>query len=247
MLHCCTCIGSSRTSVFSFHRIPHAWCAIPVPRSSLASESIPMMLHQHIQNVGSGQTMPTVREIEHQLPIPLTRLSPFAMHLLVVMPTVFCFTEVLLCVKLKLLLNFENDINHVITVFVELTTFWGKNLGPTHCQGTRPHVLILGSSLKTSELIRLPSFQVLEWLSFVLWDIMSSNVSLSTASLKKNKVFPDMSTAMPPCRQGRCASDDQRMRPHKCTLRPTYHRSASSIGWQQHWLRRCQSCRWGSG
>ena len=29
-------------------------------------------------------------------------------------------------------------------------------------------------------------------------DMMSSNVALSTASLKKNKVFPDMSTTMPP-------------------------------------------------
>ena len=46
--------------------IPHTWCAIPVPRSSLASESIPMMLPQHIQNVQNGQTVPTVREIELQ-------------------------------------------------------------------------------------------------------------------------------------------------------------------------------------
>ena len=55
--------------------IPHAWCAIPVPRSSLASESIPMMLHQHIQNVESGQTMPTVREIGHQQPSYTTHVS----------------------------------------------------------------------------------------------------------------------------------------------------------------------------
>ena len=38
------------------------------PRSSLANESIPMMLHQRIRNVESGQAMPIVREIGHQQP-----------------------------------------------------------------------------------------------------------------------------------------------------------------------------------
>ena len=71
-----------------------------MPRSSLASESIPMMLRQHIQNVENGQTMPTVREIKHEsLPIPLARLS-FALHLPVVMPTVLSFKEALLCAKI---------------------------------------------------------------------------------------------------------------------------------------------------
>ena len=40
--------------------ILHIWRAIPVPHSSLASESIPMMLRQHIQNIEKGQTMPTM-------------------------------------------------------------------------------------------------------------------------------------------------------------------------------------------
>ena len=58
---------------FPSAHIPHIWCAIPAPHSSLASESIPMMLRQHTQTVENGQTMPTVREIKHQQPSYTTR------------------------------------------------------------------------------------------------------------------------------------------------------------------------------
>ena len=74
--------------------IPPIWCP-----SSLASKSIPMMLRKHIQTEENGETMPTVREIEHQKPFYATPAFVSICHAPpVVIPTILSFKEPLLAV-----------------------------------------------------------------------------------------------------------------------------------------------------